>query len=121
MEAPCDAAPRAAWIGVDLDATLAHYTEWKDDGSVGAPISVMVGRVKVWLAEGREVRIMTARVSHDNPAENNKQWLIIEAWCREHIGTVLPITCKKDMMMIELWDDRAVQVIPNTGMRADGN
>jgi hypothetical protein len=27
---------------------------------------------------------------------------------------------KKDYAMHELWDDRAVQVIPNTGVRADG-
>lgn len=32
-----------------------------------------------------------------------------------HIGRVLPITNIKDYQMIELWDDRAVQVIPNTG------
>jgi hypothetical protein len=22
--------------------------------------------------------------------------------------------------MVELWDDRAIQVVPNTGLRADG-
>jgi len=30
------------------------------------------------------------------------------------------ITHAKDHKMIELWDDRVVQVIPNTGERADG-
>jgi hypothetical protein len=39
----------------------------------------------------------------------------IEAWCIKHIGQSLPITCQKDYGMIELWDDRCVQVIPNTG------
>lgn len=39
----------------------------------------------------------------------------IERWCLEHIGIVLPVTNVKDYGMIELWDDRAVQVIPNTG------
>jgi hypothetical protein len=27
----------------------------------------------------------------------------------------LPVTCEKDMAMVEFWDDKAVQVIPNTG------
>jgi hypothetical protein len=34
---------------------------------------------------------------------------------------VLPVTNVKTFDIIEIWDDRAVQVIPNTGLRADGN
>lgn len=98
------------WIGVDLDATLAHYEGW-GDGSIGAPIPAMVERVRAWLAEGRQVRIFTARVSVPIPGTH----AAIEAWCVEHIGVALPITCMKDYHMIELWDDRAVQVRPNTG------
>ena len=30
------------------------------------------------------------------------------------------MTHEKDFRMIQLWDDRCVQVIPNTGLRADG-
>jgi hypothetical protein len=45
--------------------------------------------------------------------------MAIGDWCEEHIGVRLPITCTKDYGMVELWDDRAVQVIPNTGDRAD--
>ncbi|MHB8407790.1 MAG: hypothetical protein ACYDHY_06705 [Acidiferrobacterales bacterium] len=83
---------------------------------------MMVVRVKQWLLEGKEVRIMTARVA---PEFRNWRHLLatkmaIEAWCLEHIGTTLPITNAKDPDMVELWDDRAVQVIPNTGKRADG-
>jgi len=44
----------------------------------------------------------------------------IAAWCKLHIGQVLPLTCTKDYGMIELWDDRAVQVEMNTGRRMDG-
>jgi len=29
-------------------------------------------------------------------------------------------TCRKDLHMIELWDDSAVHVIKNTALRADG-
>jgi hypothetical protein len=39
----------------------------------------------------------------------------IAEWCRKHLGYVLPITNVKDYGMVELWDDRAVQVEMNTG------
>ena len=55
------------WIGVDLDGTLARYDGWKGPEHIGEPLMPMVERVKAWLAEGREVRIMTARVSPDMP------------------------------------------------------
>jgi hypothetical protein len=66
------------------------------------------------------VRIVTARVSNANPQENNRQRTLIQVWCMKHIGKLLPVTNCKDYAMVELWDDRAVQVIPNTGRRADG-
>lgn len=40
----------------------------------------------------------------------------ISAWCRKYIGKELKITADKDWKMIELWDDRCVSVIPNTGI-----
>jgi hypothetical protein len=118
------------WIGVDLDATLAIYTHWRKDGSIGAPVPKMVTRVKKWLEAGEDVRIFTARVCGPDPnaskeeiAKNEKevkeQYALIEAWCLKHIGQVLPITNKKDLKMRELWDDRAVQVTPNTGEPID--
>ena len=105
------------WIGVDLDGTLAHYRGWRGTDHVGQPIRRMRIRVVDWLAGGhpsgsRDVRIMTARTEASYPA--------IRAWCRRHLGQELPITNAKDFAMIELWDDRAVQVIPNTGRRVDG-
>jgi hypothetical protein len=114
------------WIGVDLDSTLAYYDGWRGPDHIGAPIPVMVERVKHWLAEGVDVRIFTARVWCD-PAqfdwagergrtqESYDAQQLIEAWCVEHIGQILPITCMKDFGMIELWDDRCVRVIPNEG------
>lgn len=103
----------SGWIGVDLDGTLAHYEGW-DDGKIGYPITRMVERVKKWLAEGKDVRIMTARVSCD-PEDRKEVRLAIQKWCTEHIGRRMKITHEKDFMMTELWDDRAVQVIPNDG------
>lgn len=103
------------WIGVDLDGTLAHYDGWKGEKHVGAPIKLMVDRVRAWLAEGKAVKIMTARVSARDQDELTIVRRAIEEWCMEHIGQALPITCVKDYAMIALYDDRAVQVKTNTG------
>ena len=110
----------SGWIGVDLDGTLAEYHGWIAGGGIGKPIPKMVERVKQWLAEGKQVKIFTARAALAGTAEGESIMLQIDDWCQEHIGQLLGITCVKDMQMIELWDDRAVQVIPNTGERADG-
>ena len=93
------------WIGVDLDGTLAHYTSFKGEDHVGAPIEPMVRRVRAWLHEGRDVRLFTARRA--SPA--------IRRWMREHLGVILPIVNTKDQHMQMLLDDRAVQVQRNTG------
>src|SRR5215203_2623044 len=116
------------WIGVDLDGTLAFYDEWRGPLHIGDPIPKMLERVKRWLQDGREVRIFTARVQRQTPGVSpathgpnepspdlTRVEEAIRQWCKEHIGCVLPITCCKDYGMIELWDDRCVQVIPNTG------
>lgn len=105
----------SGWIGVDLDGTLAHYEGWKGIEHIGDPIPMMLERVKQWLSEGKDVRIFTARVANGDMAVR-----YIWAWSVVHLGQILPVTNVKDMNMIELWDDRAVQVIPNTGERADG-
>lgn len=107
------------WIGVDLDGTLAEYSNFEGATVIGRPISRMVRRVQRWVAEGKTVKIFTARVS-PGPTDVTIVRRAIEAWCREHIGQALEVTNQKDWNMIELWDDRAVQVIPNTGLRADG-
>ena len=106
------------WIGVDLDGTLAKYTGWKSNGEIGEPIKPMVDRVKKWLAEGKKVKIFTARVAISAGKEEmiNK----IKAWCKENIGQELEVTNVKDHAMIELWDDRARQVEKNTGKYVGG-
>lgn len=103
------------WIGVDLDGTLAHYDEWAGIDNIGEPIPAMVERVKQWLADGIEVRIVTARVGNGQRAI-----FYIEQWLADVFGQVLPVTATKDFKMIELWDDRCVQVEKNTGRRMDG-
>lgn len=107
------------WIGVDLDGTLAYYDGWQGAEHIGPPVPAMLDRVKRWRAEGKQVRIFTARV-HYSGGPLPTALDAIQQWCEEHLGEVLPVTCEKDYGMVELWDDRAVQVEANTGRRMDG-
>ncbi len=102
----------SGWIGVDLDGTLAQYDRWRGAEHVGPPVRRMRLRVVSWLAEGKDVRIFTARKEDSYDA--------IRRWCRRHLAQELPITNVKDYGCVEFWDDRAVQVEPNTGRRVDG-
>lgn len=97
------------WIGVDLDRTLAHYDGAQGLEHIGEPIPLMMDRVKQMIAAGKTVKIFTARVStpHQIP--------MVRKWLEEHGLGELEITNVKDFGMVELWDDIAVQVIPNTG------
>ena len=112
------------WIGVDLDGTLAQYEKWIGADKIGEPIPEMLERVRGWLLKGVRVRIMTARVyaPFDDARRQRdaaEATIAIQDWCIKHLGAVLPVTCVKDNRMLEWWDDRAVQVIKNTGRRAD--
>lgn len=104
-------------ILVDLDGTLAHYEGWQGPQHIGSPVPAMVARVKAWLAEGREVRIFTARVApEDGDFEDVEKWRkAIEDWCVVHIGQRLAVTCIKTRSAILIYDDRARQVEANTG------
>lgn len=104
----------SGWIGVDLDGTLARYDGWQGIEHVGEPIAPMVERVKRWIAEGHEVKVFTARVSVD-PETCLEVIAVIREWLSKAGLPPLEITNVKDFGMIELWDDRAVQVEMNTG------
>ena len=112
--------PNADWIGVDLDKTLAHYSDFKGSEVIGKPIAAMVERVKNILANGEEVdgklvkdvRFFTARVADD---KTGMARAAIEAWSLEHLGQALPVTNIKDPHMVKVYDDRAAEVEPNTG------
>ena len=118
-------SPSKEWIGVDFDRTLATEVEFDGPDSVGDPIELMVYRVKQWLADGEDVRIFTGRVGPHpafykdgrpiDPDFTRKSRAAIEAWCLRVFGRVLPITNEKDFGMKALYDDKAVQVEPNTG------
>lgn len=105
------------WIAVDLDGTLAKYDGWKGVEHIGEPVPLMRERVLRWLAQGKDVRIFTARVAGP---DSHLAKEIIQAWCEKHLGQSLPVTNVKDMRMVELWDDRAVSILSNHGVRLDG-
>ncbi len=98
------------WIGVDLDGTLAEYHGWSE--TIGKPVAPMMDRVYKWLHQpGIRVKIFTARASM-----GQHEITKVEAWMAEHGLPQLEVTCSKDMFMLELWDDRVIQVIHNTGI-----
>ncbi len=128
---------RSGWIGVDLDGTTFEYHGWVGWNVFGAPIAPMIDRIRAWAAEGREVKIVTARVGlpirerdgnmYPSVVRNHVCLVTNERFsddmmvraihehCQKYIGFAPQVQCYKDVDMIELWDDRAVQVVPNTG------
>lgn len=114
------------WVGVDLDGVLARYDGWKGPDHIGEPVPEMVRKVKLWLADGQDVRIFTARVSKrlelddSSPTEELREadriQIMIQDWSEKHLGVRLPVTCSKDYGMIMLYDDRCTYVFPNEGV-----
>lgn len=109
------------WIGVDFDGTLAR-NDTHDFPEAGDPIMPMVERVRRWLVDGAyDVKIVTARAAlvHDPDRPYIDPHAMLEPvrrFCVEQFGRELEITCSKDFRMVQLWDDRAIRVIPNLGM-----
>lgn len=108
------------WVGVDLDATLAHWNTGDDIRQIGAVIPRTKERVLELLAKGTQVRILTARVSPygHKPQGVAHQRLLISKWLAANGLPELPVTHEKDYEMWYLLDDRAVQVEKNTGQLA---
>jgi hypothetical protein len=101
------------WIGVDLDGTLARKlgNNGRDNflDEIGSPIEPMLKRLREWIAAGKTVKIFTARAS------STKQVVLVKKWLASCGLPDLEVTNVKDMQMIELWDDRCVQVKTNLG------
>jgi len=103
-------ANQQGWIGVDLDGTLAEATAWQGMDHIGPPVPLMMRRVRLWLERGLRVKIMTAR------AGDPEGVVATQAWLKANGLADLEVTDKKDFGMIELWDDRAIQVVQNSGI-----
>ena len=131
------------WYGFDLDGTLAKYDGWKGIDHIGDPVKPMVDLIKRFHEEGKRVKIMTARVAHGdsetrpNPHKNGppdyvrsqaselkflytyREWgpkMFIRDWCLKNLGFIPEIVHQKDYLMLELYDDRVKQVVPNEGV-----
>lgn len=105
----------SGWIGVDFDGTLAYYTKFQGDFIFGEVIEPMKQRILDWISKGRKVKIFTARVSTEDQRVNQAVALALQNWLEANGLPRLEITNIKDHHMDELWDDRAVQVVKNTG------
>jgi hypothetical protein len=112
------------WVGFDFDKTLAHDEPGDMSGVLGTPIPAMVELAKAYIAAGVEVRILTARVwvpaderwKPELARECGVTRLKLMDWAERYLGKRVPVTCEKDPYMDHLYDDRAVEVVPNTGM-----
>jgi len=98
----------SGWVAVDLDGCLAHYDGWKGVEHIGEPIIMVRDYVKNLIDNGVEVRIFTARVQ-----EGEKAILPIQKWCYKHLGKSLDVTDRKDMDMVCIIDDRALNPMTN--------
>ncbi|MBN3265406.1 hypothetical protein [Pectobacterium brasiliense] len=101
------------WIGVDLDGTLAQYKSGQGS-AIGKPVPQMAKRVTTWCNEKKEVRIFTAR------AETLKGKRDVERWLKDNGFPALMVTNIKDSAMSELWDDKAIRVVKNSGQPCKG-
>jgi hypothetical protein len=100
------------WIGVDLDGTLAQYDEWQGVEHIGAPVEKMKALVLDLIAQGKTVKIFTARAAGPTAPMAKKY---IRLWLQRNGFPDLEVTNVKDQQMETLYDDRAIQVEPNTG------
>lgn len=121
------------WYGFDLDGTLAKYDGWKGIDHIGEPVKPMVELIKRMHDEGKVVKIMTARIAPhkledgtvgesyitvpdgEKGATRNYAHQFINDWCHFNLGFIPEIVYQKDHLMLELYDDRVKQVVPNEG------
>ena len=105
----------AAWIGVDLDGTLAKYDEFQGPRTIGEPVPAMLFKVKQWLRAGKTVKIFTARAGYGKPAID-----AIKSWLVRNGLPPLEVTDRKDKDCIAIYDDKAFRVETNTGRILSG-
>ncbi len=106
------------WVGVDFDGCLARDDEpghFEPPYPLGEPIPEMVQMVKSLLVAGVRVKIFSARAFEPESIP------VIQDWTeREGLGR-LEVTNQRDYDLIRFYDDRAIQVVPNSGRSASSN
>jgi len=103
------------WVGIDLDGTLAENVVPYKCGVIGKPIEPIVRVAKKLLEEGITIKILTARVSSNNP-DRAQNFRAIQRWCKKHLGKEVDITAEKDYNMVYSIDDLTKQVIQDKGL-----
>src|SRR5208337_1415099 len=105
-----------AWVGFDLDGTLAKTLQGKYEHSrIGEPIPKMVSRLRRLISHGKKVKIFTARADDERAVNSIRHWL------KDHdIPSDLEITNLKDHHMVKFYDDKAIGVQKNTGEVKEG-
>ena len=122
------------WYGFDLDGTLAKYDSWKGIDHIGKPVKHMVDLIKEMHDEGKVVKILTARIAPhkledgtvgesyitvpdgEGGVTRTYAHQFINDWCHFNLGFIPEIVYQKDHLMLELYDDRVKQVVPNEGL-----
>ena len=123
------------WKGVDhigepVKPMVDLIKRMHDEGKV---VKIMTARVAPRKLEDGTVGLETAMISSenmrqfynsksDNPFENGSVTHvrlnakeIVAYWCSKNLGFIPEITHQKDHLMLELYDDRVKQVVPNEG------
>lgn len=105
------------WIGVDFDGTLAEHPKGEFKKKDLKPIAPMVSRVKRWMKDGKDVHILTARVSPESFSKKKvkKQRKVIRKWCKKHLGRKLPVTSEKNQALSAIYDNIAYHVVKDKG------
>jgi len=99
----------SGWIAIDFDGTLVRYDERYGTSRIGAAIESTVIRLQQWLDMGIEVRVFTARATAPELVPPVQDWL------EQHGLPRLAVTHRRDYDLMQVWDDRAIQVETNTG------
>ena len=113
--------PEKNVIAVDLDGTLAFDSPPGDPLAVGEPIPMMMQRLRQWLADGEQVVIFTARLNAPDVTDKAAVVAAVQDWLEQQGLPRLRVTDRKLWAIKEFWDDRAVQVIPNSGVAPLGD
>jgi hypothetical protein len=95
--------------------------DFTDDGfdeqlikDAGEPIRARMKTVMGWIKNF--IQCNNLSLNEDQRRKMQAFGEFLDSTTKEHIGTELDVTCKKHIEFIEFWDDRAIQVIPNTGI-----
>lgn len=104
-------------IAVDFDGTLFTTFRPYDPRRIGKPIWKMINYVKKLIDDGNKVVILTARMNSQEhtPAQLAFTRKLIRGACKKYLGKALPVTSEKHSRMKVILDDRAQQVVMNTG------